>query len=85
MNQGTIQMKPADMLKLRWLRMIAIHDLHSDEFDIIVNFTTRYREGESPSFLEEEILAVNEIYERVRTNYLAQVAGANVPLLGLDK
>lgn len=72
-------MKHGDMLKLRWLKMIAINDLHSDEYDIIIGFTTRYMKGETPSFTDKEIATLCQIYERVRKHYLSLVAGANVP------
>lgn len=72
-------MKHSEILKLRWLKMIAINDLHSDEYDITIGFTTRYQKGETPSFSDGEIANLCQIYERVRKHYLSQVAGANVP------
>jgi len=61
-------MKHGDMLKLRWLRMIAINDLQSDEHDLVVEFTKRYQEGNTPSFTDLEVDALNEAYQRVRWN-----------------
>jgi len=59
-------MKHGDMLKLRWLRMIAINDLQSDEHDLVVEFTKRYQEGTTPSFTDLEVSALNKAYQRVR-------------------
>jgi len=61
-------MKIGDMLKLRWLRMIAINDLQSDEHELVVEFTKRYQEGSTPSFTVPEVSALNKAYQRVRWN-----------------
>ena len=54
------------MLKLRWLRMIAIHDLTSAEYDLVVDYTTRYQIENAPSFTEEESESLDHVYLRVR-------------------
>ena len=71
-------MKHSDLLKLRWLRMEAIHNLQSDEYDLVVSFTTRYQNGESPSFSEEEIEALGKVYTRVRS--VSGYVGSNDPV-----
>jgi len=70
-------MKHVDMLKLRWLRMEAINDLQSEEHDIVVEFTTRYQMGGSPSFSDEEVSRLEEIYKRVRGTHTIGGAGTN--------
>jgi len=66
MNQGPIQMMPADMLMLRWLRTKAINDLQCEEYDMIMDFANRYLNGETPSFTEVDLITLRQIYERVR-------------------
>lgn len=77
-------MNQSDLLKLRWLRMTAINDLQSGEYDIIVQFTERYQKEDAPSFTEEEIESLGRVYQRVRglsVNSLEpSVTGANVSL-----
>ena len=64
-------MKHGDMLKLRWLRMIAINDLRSDEYDLVLQLTLKYQEGETPTFTSEEVTTLGEVYDRARSHYLS--------------
>jgi len=74
---------PSDLLKLRWLRNEAINDLQSEEYDLIVEFTTRYQKEDAPTFTEDERHALDLVYQRVRdmqVNSLeSPVSGMNVP------
>ena len=75
-------MNQSDLLKLRWLRMAAIDNLQSEEYDLIVQFTTRYQNEDAPSFTDEERASLERVYQRVRglsVNSLeSSVSGANV-------
>jgi len=64
-------MRPGDMLKLRWLRMIFIDDLRGAEYDLVIQYTNRYQQGETPVFTEEEIIALGELYKEARSQYLS--------------
>ena len=59
-------MNHASMLKLRWLRMEAINELRIEDYEMVVDFTTRYQTGESPSFTAGEVAALNRVYTKVR-------------------
>ena len=60
-------MRSGDVLKLKWLRLVAINELRVEEHDLIVDFTTRYQKQHTPSFTEEDIHTLGLIYSRVRT------------------
>lgn len=71
-------MKHGDLLKLRWLRMEAINELESDEYDLVVDLTSKYQDGETPQFSEQEIIALDQVYKRVRTTSLAMASSGLV-------
>ena len=67
-------MKHGDLLKLRWLRMEAINELQSEEYDLVVDLTSKYQDGETPQFTNEEVIALDQVYQRVRTTSLAHTS-----------
>jgi len=71
-------MKAGEMLKLKWLRMEAINDLHCKEYDLVMDFANKYLKGETPTFTDEELATLNRVYSEVRNRTL-EATGANVP------
>ena len=68
-------MLPVDLLKLRWLRMIAVNDLRSEDYDLIMRFTMKYQQGKTPTFAEEEVASMGAVYVKARAHYLVTQRG----------
>jgi len=62
------------MLKLKWLRVQAIHDLSPEEYDLVVDYTARYL-GDISNFSKEEIEALDKLYMKVRSTSLSAPSG----------
>jgi len=71
-------LKHGDLLKLKWLRMEAINELDTDELDLVVDLTAKYQDGETPQFTEDEIVALDLVYQRVRTTSLSMATSGLV-------
>jgi len=59
-------MSHCDMLKLKWLKVEAFSYLQTKEYEMIVEYTTRYQTGKTPSFSKDEIVKLNDVYRRAR-------------------
>lgn len=59
-------MNISNFIKLRWLRMIAINDLQTEEYDLVIALSEKYREGETAVFTSEEIESLDCVYQRLK-------------------
>lgn len=60
-------MKIVDFIKLKWLRTVASEYLHPEESVVVYDYASRYQEGTTPTFTDEETVLLDSIYSRVKS------------------